>query len=62
MLFLRLKRLLRCIEQVGSDATKLVGQTITQLDVPGNASINEASAIVENVFKFSINHFILGFH
>ena len=48
------KRLLRCIEQVGSDATKLVGQTITQLDVPGNASINEASAIVENVFKFSI--------
>ena len=39
---------------MGSDATKLVGQTITQLDVPGNASVNEASAIVENVFKFSI--------
>ena len=48
------QRLLRCIEQTGSDATKLIGQTITQENVPGNANINEATAIVENVFKFSI--------
>ena len=44
------KRLLRCIEQVGSDATKLVGQTITQLDVPNNASINEFKCYCRKCF------------
>jgi hypothetical protein len=48
------QQVLRCIEVGTSDATKLIGQTITQANVAGNASINEATAIVENVFKFGI--------
>ena len=48
------QKVLRCIEVGTSDATKLIGQTITQANVAGNASINEATAIVENVFKFGI--------
>ena len=48
------QKVLRCIEVGTSDATKLIGQTITQANVPGNGSINEATATVENVFKFGI--------
>ena len=48
------QKVLRCIEVGTSDATKLIGQTITQANVAGNGSINEATATVENVFKFGI--------
>ena len=48
------QKVLRCTEVGTSDASNLIGQTITQANVPGDASINEATAIVENVFKFGI--------
>jgi len=48
------QRVLRCIEVGTSDAANLIGQTITQANIPGDPTINEATAIVENVFKFSI--------
>ena len=48
------QKVLRCLEVGTSDASNLIGKTITQADVPGDASINEATAIVENVFKFGI--------
>mgnify|MGYP001168248151 CR=1 FL=1 len=48
------QKVLRCIEVGTSDASNLIGQTITQANVAGNGSINEATAIVENVFKFGI--------
>ena len=48
------QKVLRCSEVGLSDAANLVGQTITQANDPGDGSINEATAIVENVFKFAI--------
>ena len=48
------KKVIRCIEVGTSDATNLVGQTITQANDPTSATINEATAIVEDVFKFII--------
>ena len=48
------KRILRCIEVGSSDATNLVGQTITQANDPTDSNVNEATAIVEDVFKFII--------
>jgi hypothetical protein len=48
------QKVLRCKEIGISDAANLVGQTITQADVPADININEATAIVENVFKYSI--------
>src|SRR6056300_685771 len=48
------KKILRCLEIGSSDATNLVGQTITQADNPTSSSINKATAIVEDVFKFII--------
>ena len=48
------QKVLRCIEVGTSDASNLIGQTITQANVAGDGSINEATAIVENVFKFGI--------
>ena len=48
------QKVLRCVEVGSSEATHLIGQTITQANVAGNGSINEATAIVENVFKFTI--------
>ena len=48
------QKVLRCTEVGTSDASNLIGQTITQANVPGDASVNEATAIVENVFKFGI--------
>ena len=48
------QKVLRCTEVGTSDASNLIGQTITQANVAGNGSINEATAIVENVFKFGI--------
>ena len=48
------QRVLRCLELGTSDASNLVGQTITQANDPGDPSVNEATAIVENVFKFAI--------
>ncbi len=47
------QRIMRCIATVG-DTLKLVGRTITQNNVAGNPNINEATAVVENVFKFQI--------
>ena len=48
------QKVLRCTEVGTSDAANLIGQTITQANVAGDGSINEATAIVENVFKFGI--------
>ncbi len=48
------KKVIRCTEVGTSDATNLIGQTITQANDPTSASINEATAIVEDVFKFII--------
>ena len=48
------KKVIRCTEVGTSDATNLVGQTITQANDPTSATINEATAIVEDVFKFII--------
>jgi len=48
------QKVLRCKEVGISNASNLIGQTITQANVPGDASINEATAIVENVFKYAI--------
>ncbi len=46
--------ILRCLEVGTSDASNLIGQTITQADSPTNLAINEATGIVEDVFKFII--------
>ena len=46
---------LRCTQttaQSVNDPIELVGQTITQANNPSNASVSEATAIVENILKF----------
>src|SRR6056300_779121 len=48
------QQVLRCLEVGTSNATNLIGQTITQANVPSDSNINEATAIVENVFKYDI--------
>ena len=48
------QKVVRCLEVGTSNASNLIGQTITQANVVGDVSINEATAIVENVFKFTI--------
>ena len=48
------KLILRCLEVGTSDASNLIGQTITQANNSTNTSINEATGIVEDVFKFII--------
>ena len=48
------KKIIRCTEVGSSDATNLIGQTITQANDPTSATVNEATAIVEDVFKFII--------
>ena len=48
------KKILRCIEVGNSDASNLVGQVITQSNIPTDQSVNLATAIVEDVFKFII--------
>ena len=37
-----------------SDTLKLIGRTITQPNVADDATINKASAVIENAFKFQI--------
>ena len=44
---------MRCIATTG-DTLKLIGRTITQPNDPGDANINEATAVIENAFKFQI--------
>jgi hypothetical protein len=48
------ERVIRCLEVGTSNATNLIGQVITQANDPGDVDINEATAIVENVFKYEI--------
>src|SRR5210317_795756 len=48
------QQVLRCLEVGTVNATNLIGQTITQANVPSDSNINEATAIVENVFKYEI--------
>jgi hypothetical protein len=48
------ERVIRCLEVGTSNATNLIGQVITQANDPGDVGINEATAIVENVFKYEI--------
>ena len=48
------QKILRCIEVGISDASNLVGQTITQANNPSDPTVNEATAVVENVFKYAI--------
>ena len=45
------KTILRCTEVNGSDASSLIGQTITQKD---SNVVDKATAVVEDVFKFII--------
>ena len=48
------RKILRCLELGTSDASTLVGQTITQANDPTDATVNEATAIVEDVYRFLI--------
>ena len=48
------KKVIRCTEVGTSDATNLIGQTITQANNVISATVNEATAVVEDVFKFII--------
>ena len=48
------QKVLRCTEVGLSNSLNLVGQTITQSNVSSDPTINEATAIVENVFKYAI--------
>ena len=48
------RKILRCLEVGTSDATNLIGQTITQANNPTDTNINEATAVVEDVFKFLV--------
>ena len=48
------KKIIRCLALGTSDAANLVGQKITQANDPTSSSVNEATAIVEDVFKFLI--------
>ena len=48
------RKILRCLELGTSDASTLVGQTITQADDPTDATVNKATAIVEDVYRFLI--------
>ena len=48
------KKIIRCLAVGTSEPTNLIGQTITQANDPTSATVNEATAIVEDVFKFLI--------
>jgi hypothetical protein len=48
------KKIIRCLAQGTSEPTNLIGQKITQANDPVSATVNEATAIVEDVFKFLI--------
>ena len=48
------KKIIRCLALDNSEPTNLIGQTITQANNPTDTNINEATAIVEDVFKFLI--------
>jgi len=48
------KKIIRCLALGTSEPTNLIGQTITQANNPISATVNEATAIVEDVFKFLI--------
>src|SRR6056300_664746 len=48
------KKIIRCLALGNSEPSNLIGQTITQENDPVSASVNEATAIVEDVFKFLI--------
>src|SRR6056300_1364663 len=48
------QQVLRCLEVGTVNATNLIGQTITQANIPSDSNINEATAIVENVLKYEI--------
>ena len=48
------RKILRCLEVGTSDASNLIGQKVTQANDPTNTSVNEATAIVEDVFKFLV--------
>ena len=48
------KKIMRVIEVGDSQAAHLIGQTITQENDPVDTSVNEATAVVEDVFKFVI--------
>ena len=48
------KKIMRVVEVGSSEAANLIGQTITQENDPVDTSVNEATAVVEDVFKFVI--------
>jgi hypothetical protein len=48
------KKIIRCLAVGTSEPTNLIGQTITQANDPTSPTVNEATAIVEDVFKFLI--------
>ena len=48
------RKIIRCLALGTSEPTNLIGQTITQANNPVSATVNKATAIVEDVFKFLI--------
>ncbi len=48
------RKILRCLELGTSDASNLIGQKVTQANDPTDTNVNEATAIVEDVFKFLV--------
>ena len=50
-----IKNILRATTTGTNDTSNLVGQTITQADNPLSASVNEATAIVEDIVKLTIS-------
>ena len=48
------RKIIRALQVGTADAANLVGQTITQANDPTSSTVNEATAIVEDVFKFLI--------
>jgi hypothetical protein len=48
------RKILRCLELGTSDASNLIGQKVTQANDPTDTNVNEATAIIEDVFKFLV--------
>ena len=49
------RKIIRAVEVGTSDAQYLIGQKITQANDTASATVNEATAIVESIFKFTIS-------
>jgi|TARA_B110000444_G_scaffold261510_1_gene314442 hypothetical protein len=48
------RKIIRCLAVGSTNTSNLVGQVITQANDPTDATVNEATAIIEDVFRFLI--------